>query len=125
VLNGFKQGEALDWYEDGHLKFYAHYYQGKLHGPKTVWYSNPSHQIGSELNYYLGKANGLQKKWYPTGEIFKLNNLNMGKEDGLQQAFRKNGVLYANYEAKEGREFGLKRAKLCFELDNETVVYDN
>jgi len=123
VLDGLKQGESVDWFADGHPKFSSHYYQGKLHGEKIIWYSDSNHHVASQLNYHMGKLNGLQKKWYSTGEIFKLLNLKMGEEYGMQQAFRKNGVLYANYEAREGRVFGLKRASLCFELENENLVY--
>jgi len=123
VYNGLKQGESLDWFEDGHLKFSSYYHQGKLHNVKKVWYGNADHQLASELNYHLGTLNGLQLKWYPTGEIYKRMNMNMGIEEGMQQAYRKNGVLYANYEAREGRAFGLKRASLCFELENESLVY--
>lgn len=124
VLDGLKEGKALDWFEDGHLKFTAHYHKGKLHGEKKVWYRDSTHHVASQLNYQMGKLHGLQKKWYATGEKFKLLNLKMGKEDGLQQAFRKNGALYANYEARDGRVFGLKRASLCFELENENLVYN-
>lgn len=123
VLKGLRQGAALDWFEDGHLKFSANYHQGRLHGEKKIWYENSNHQLASQLNYHQGKLNGIQMKWYATGEIFKLLNLNMGQEEGIQQAFRKNGVLYANYEAREGRVFGLKRASLCFELEEETLVF--
>lgn len=123
VLNGLKQGEAKDWFEDGKLNYLANYYQGRLHGEKKVWYSDETHHVATHLNYHLGKLHGLQQKWYPTGEIYKRLNINMGKEEGLQQAFRKNGALYVNYEAKEGRIFGLKRASLCFELEDENLVY--
>ena len=82
-----------------------------------------THILISHLNFRLGKAHGVQKKWYTTGEIFKVLHFNMGIEEGIQQAFRKNGDLFANYEAREGRIFGLKRAALCFGLEDEEVKY--
>jgi len=123
VLNGKKQNEAKGWYPNGELKFIANYYDGKLHGEKKSWAADSSHNLVSHLNYHLGKAHGLQQRWYPTGEIFKILHFSLGKEEGLQQAFRKNGDLFANYEARAGRVFGLKRSNLCFGLDNEAVIY--
>jgi antitoxin component YwqK of YwqJK toxin-antitoxin module len=90
-----------------------------------MWSPDSSHVLLSHLNYVAGKVHGEQKKWYPTGELFKKLHLNMGKEEGLQQAFRKNGVLFANYEAKKGRVFGLKKAVLCFGLEDEKIQYED
>lgn len=123
ILNGRKQNKAIQWYLDGHYKYQTNYHKGKLHGDKKSWSADSTHILLSHLKYVGGKPHGEQKKYYPTGELFKKLNLNMGKEEGIQQAFRKNGALYANYEAREGRIFGLKKSKLCFQLDNEEVQY--
>ncbi len=125
LLKGRKHNEAIRWYADGHCKLIANYQYGKLHGDKKTWSSDSSHILISHLKYVAGKLHGEQKKWYTTGELFKRMNLNMGKEDGLQQAFRKNGGLYVNYEAKNGRIFGLKRAKLCYELNDEKISFND
>ncbi len=124
IVDGRKQNEAKEWYADGHIKHAANYHKGKLHGEKKSWSAGPQHQLVSQLNYYLGKADGFQKKWYRTGEIFKILHYEMGKEKGIQQAFRKNGELFANYEAREGRTFGLKRSALCFGLEDESIQYE-
>lgn len=120
-LNGRKQNEAIEWYLDGHRKRFSNYHKGKLHGEKKNWSSDSTHILLDHFNYHLGKAHGVQKKWYPSGEIYKILNLDMGQEKGLQKAFRKNGVLYANYEAKDGRSYGLKKASLCYEVDKEQI----
>lgn len=122
VYNGKKQNEAEHWYPDGHLKHWAQYHQGKLHGVKKSWTPEAPHILIAHLQYRFGKAHGLQKKWYTSGEIFKILQLNMGREEGIQQAFRKNGDLFANYEAKDGRIYGLKKASLCYELENEKML---
>ena len=83
--------------------------------------SNNEHTLVSQLNYRLGKANGEQRKWYPSGEIYKIMNFDNGIESGIQKAYRKNGTLYANYEARNGRSYGLKKSKLCYSLENEKV----
>lgn len=122
ILNGKKQNEATQWFPDGHLKNVTNYHKGKLHGEKKLWSSDSQHVLIAHFNYQTGKAHGEQTKWYPSGELYKKLNLNRGKEEGIQQAFRKNGVLYANYEAKNGRIFGMKKANLCYQLEDETVV---
>ena len=124
-LNGRKQNQATQWFLDGHVKRMSCYHNGKLHGIKKSWSPDKSHVLLSQITYHKGKAHGEQKFWYPTGEIYKILNLNMGAEEGMQQAFRKNGELYANYEAREGRIFGLKKAALCYGLEDESIKYEN
>lgn len=121
VFKGKKQGQARQWFPDGHPKQIAHYHKGKLHGEKKRWSPDSIHVLLYHLNYHSGKPHGKQKTWYPTGELFKKLNMNMGREEGIQQAYRKNGVLYANYEAKNGRIFGMKKAALCFGLEEESM----
>ena len=121
IINGKKQNEAIQWYADGHYKNISSYHEGKLHGDKKVWSQDSAHILLTHYTFQNGSAHGEQKKWYPTGELFKVLHLNMGKEEGIQQAFRKNGALFANYEAREGRIFGLKKAALCYGLEDEQV----
>ena len=123
VVNGKKEGIQTSYYPDGKLKFYETFSDNRLHGGVKRWTIENGYQLLAELTYKHGKLHGQQKKWYRTGELHKVMHLNMGKEDGMQKAFRKNGVLYANYQARNGRVFGLKRSNLCYELDNEKVVY--
>lgn len=123
VYEGKKEGVRSTYYSDGRVKFVETYKDNKLDGEVKRWATENGYQLLAHLTYKAGKLHGIQKKWFPTGELHKLMRMNMGKEDGLQQAFRKNGVLYANYEARNGRVFGLKRSNLCYELDNEQIVY--
>ena len=121
VLNGKKQNEDVTWFKNGKIRSKANYYNGKLHGKKQIWSQDSIYTLVAEYNNYLGKGHGKQTKWYATGELFQIRNLQMGKEEGMQQAFRKNGDLYANYEAKNGRIFGLKKASLCFGLEDQKI----
>ena len=121
VLNGQKQNEDVTWFKNGKIRSKANYYNGKLHGKKQIWSQDSIYTLVAEYNNYLGKGHGKQTKWYATGELFQIRNLQMGKEEGMQQAFRKNGDLYANYEAKNGRIFGLKKASLCFGLEDQKI----
>lgn len=123
VVNGKKEGESITFFPDGQKKFSESYRDNRLHGEVCRWVQENGYQQVAQLRYEKGKLQGEQRKWYTTGELHKLMQMEMGKEEGLQQAFRKNGALYANYEAKNGRVFGMKRSNMCFELDNEQVVY--
>ncbi|OEK05618.1 hypothetical protein BFP71_16035 [Roseivirga misakiensis] len=122
ILKGKKENASIQWYPDQHFKNITYYQNGKLHGEKKIWTRDAEHILIAHYQFEKGKAHGEQKKWYPTGELFKILNMNMGKEDGLQRAFRKNGDLFANYEAKEGRIFGLKKAALCYGLEDENIT---
>ena len=121
IAYGRKQNQSSYWFTNGKLKQVATYHNGYLHGERKLWSNDSVYTLVSHLNYYLGKAHGVQKQWYKTGELYKKFNLNMGKEEGIQQAFRKNGDLYANYEARNGRIFGLKKSTLCYGLEDEKV----
>ena len=123
VVGGKREGVQLTYFPDGRLKFQEHFSDNRLHGKVRRWSLNAGYQLVAELTYQEGKLDGLQKKWYDTGEIHKVLTIRGGKEEGLQKAFRKNGALYANYEARNGRVFGLKRSNLCYELEQEQVVY--
>lgn len=123
VYEGKKEGSLIAYFLNGKVKYSESYSNNKLDGVVRRYAQENGHQLLAELRYKAGKLHGEQRKWFPTGELHMLMNMTMGKEDGLQKAFRKNGVLYANYEAVEGRTFGMKRSNLCYELDNEQVVY--
>jgi antitoxin component YwqK of YwqJK toxin-antitoxin module len=124
VVDGKKEGESITYFPSGQVKFLESFKGNRLHGEVKRWTEENDHQLVAQLHYENGKLQGEQRKWYPTGELHKLLNLRNGKEEGMQQAFRKNGALYANYEARNGRVFGMKRSNLCYELDNEKVVYN-
>lgn len=121
ILNGRKQNVAIKYYPDGHFKNVSNYHEGKLDGEKKVWTSDAAHVLIAHYQFRKGRAHGEQKKWYATGELFKVLHLKMGREEGIQKAFRENGALYANYEAREGRIFGLKKAALCYGLEEEQI----
>ncbi|MEP0365944.1 MAG: membrane-binding protein [Cyclobacteriaceae bacterium] len=123
LVEGRKEGLQHTYYPNGQLRFSESYADNKLNGKVKRWGLEEGYQLLAELNYKDGKLHGEQKKWYATGELHKLMLIENGVENGMQKAFRKNGALYANYEAKNGRTFGLKRSNLCYELDDEQVVY--
>lgn len=118
-LAGKKEGPAFKWYDNGVQRRQAFYKSNKLDGTLKTWWPNGS--LSTESNYVLGIKQGYQKKWYPNGQLSRLTHLVNGREEGMQQAWLKNGKLYVNYEARNGRTFGLRKAKLCYELEDEIV----
>ena len=125
VLNGRMQNQSIEWFPNGEVRRIAHYHHGKLHGENKIWSQDSGYVLIAHLNYTLGKVDGLQRKWYTTGEVYQELNFDMGKEKGKQKAYRKNGAMYANYEAINGRIFGLMRANLCVDLENQEVKQDD
>ena len=121
-LRGKKDGKYLKWFDNGIKSVEANYVAGKQQGTTSTWWRNGN--LRSVSNFNHGVAEGIQQQWYASGAKFKKINLKAGREEGLQQSWRENGKIYNNYEAKNGRVFGLKRAKLCYELDNEIVQYN-
>jgi len=125
VYEGKKEGIQLTYFIDGKLRFSEQFVNNKLHGTVKKWTNAEGYQLLAELQYNDGKLHGLQKQWFASGELHKVLQMDNGKENGLQKAYRKNGALYANYEAINGRTFGMRRTELCYELDDEEVVYKN
>ena len=125
INNGFKEGRTIEWYPSRRMRSEVYYHLGKLHGSKKTWSNDTSQILLAHLSFSKGKANGVQRKWYTTGELYLELNMKNGREEGIQRAYRKNGNLYANYEAKNGRIFGLKRAALCVEIEDEKIKTKN
>jgi len=119
---GRRNGPRKKWFDNGDLSYEANYQSNKLDGVVKTWWANGA--IRSEAQWTEGKLHGVQKQWYSSGQLFKELNMVNGNEEGLQRAWRENGKIYINYEAKNGRIFGLKRSNLCFELNDETIVFD-
>lgn len=124
ILDGKKQNYAREWFSNGQLKSISFFQQGSLHGEKKIWSLDSGYVLIAHYNYSEGKADGLQHKWYNTGELYQELNIENGIEKGRQKAYRKNGDLYANYEAINGRFFGLMRSKLCVQLENQNIKVD-
>tara|TARA_R110001592_G_scaffold237306_11_gene496352 strand:- start:7122 stop:7733 length:612 start_codon:yes stop_codon:yes gene_type:complete len=118
---GKRNGLRKKWFENGKLSYEANYISNKLDGTTRSWWI--SGQLKTESHIVDGKLNGTQKQWYNNGQLFKELTMVDGKESGMQRAWRKTGKLYINYEAKQGRIFGLNRSNLCYELNNEDIVY--
>lgn len=119
--NGIRDGKYIKWFADGTISYISEYKNGKQEGTAKSWWNNGN--LRSQSRYISGIGQGQQTQWYKSGVKFKVMNLTDGKEEGIQTSWRENGKIYNNYEARNGRIFGLKRAALCFQLEDENVVY--
>ena len=122
VVEGKKEGISVAYYPSGNIRNHENYRNNKLDGEVRRWSEVFSYQLTAVLWYKKGKLHGEQKKWYDTGELFKIRHITMGEEKGMQQAFRRNGTLYVNYEARDGKHYGMKRSMMCVELSDEKIV---
>ena len=68
-------GVAYDRYKDKELKSVIHLYQGRLHGPKYMWYQG--NKPAMNANYYLGRLRGRLMGWYVNGNL--LYDMMIGK----------------------------------------------
>ncbi|TBN15424.1 hypothetical protein EYD46_09805 [Hyunsoonleella pacifica] len=118
-IDGAKQGKAQKWFANGKLQKESNYNENRLDDTMKVWWDNGV--LASESQFVNGLKQGEQKRWFSTGQIARKTHYNKGQEEGLQQAWLKNGEIYINYEAKNGRTFGLRKAKLCYELEDEKI----
>ncbi len=119
--DGKKEGIVKKWFDTGALQKESNYNANQLEGIVQSWW--PDGTLSSESHYVNGVRQGVQKRWHPNGQLALSVTMNNGKEEGMQQAWLENGKIYVNYEAKNGRTFGLRKAKLCYELEDETVKY--
>lgn len=72
-------GVAYDCYKDKELKSVIHLYQGRLHGPKYMWYQG--FKPAMNANYHLGRLRGRLQGWYANGQI--LYDLMIGKDSSV------------------------------------------
>lgn len=82
----FNDGRRVgDWYvyaDDGEQKLReAHYADGKATGVWKQWY--PSGQLWRETPFKEGERHGLAKEWKPDGSKLAEVNFSAGKRDGL------------------------------------------
>ena len=72
-------GVAYECYKDKELKSVIHLYQGRLHGPKYMWYQG--NKPAMNVNYHLGRLRGRLTGWYANGQI--LYDMMIGKASSV------------------------------------------
>ena len=81
LINGKRNGEGIEYYENGKIKFIGEYLNGKRNGQGKEYYDNGEKKFkGVYLN---GKRNGKGKEYYDNGKLkFEGEYLNGNKMKG-------------------------------------------
>ena len=89
-----------------------------IHGPATVYYEGGK-VISSTVTYRNNKKDGLEKKFYKSGELYSTRNYEKGKLQGIERRYYKNGQLRTEVNYRDSRPaVGLKE----YSMSGEPVV---
>ena len=81
LINGKRNGEGIEYYENGKIKFIGEYLNGKRNGQGKEYYDNGEKKF--EGVYLNGKRNGKGKEYYDNGKLYfegeYLNGARYGK----------------------------------------------
>ena len=94
-------GEVTQYSKSGKLAAIVNVTDYKLNGPARKYYED-GETLRSELNYKMGKLDGLQKRYYESGGLYKEEMYSNGKRDGLIKKYRESGMLMTEAIYKNG-----------------------
>jgi hypothetical protein len=97
------EGEYTKFFEGGKVAAIMHFKNRELNGHSTKYYDDGVTKR-SELEYSNGKLEGMQKRFYKSGKLYKEELYNAGKRDGLTKKYRENGNLMSEAIFKNGYE---------------------
>lgn len=118
LINKIYVGEWKYYHEDSiQLMTIENYSNGKLDGLRTVFY--PSGKIAEEMNYKLGKKDGIYKKYAENGIVLEESNYVNDQFDGLAIFRNPDNVIVAKGFFKIGKKEGIwefnKKGKISTE----------
>ncbi|MEM6724030.1 MAG: hypothetical protein AAF598_08330 [Bacteroidota bacterium] len=101
-IDGTKHGPYLIMDNGASLKETGTYYEGQLHGTRTVFARG---KIVETVNFQKGQLHGLTTRFYDDGKTKKEegNYLN-GKRDGIHKWFDQEGQVIIEYTYKDGEQ---------------------
>lgn len=88
--NGYVHGVKVNYYEDGttvHSK--VTYEHGRKHGP-AIWYFRNGN-IYEHTQFYIGRRNGVTRKYYETGELMEEVTYEAGEELPGKKSYDREG----------------------------------
>ncbi|HAW59628.1 MAG TPA: hypothetical protein DCX03_11590 [Bacteroidales bacterium] len=88
-VNDTLHGDYFEWHENGMPKITGHYFKGLMDG-KWEFYDENGYQLG-EANFI--KGDGIQKSWYPNGQVQRIIQYKNNHKEGKQQEFSIDGKL--------------------------------
>lgn len=96
TLNGQAEGEWLEWYPNGFLRYRAMWRNDKGHG---LWeYFHPNGQLRSEAVYIDDLATGLDLEYYDNGQLARKTTYMKGRKHGPETFYQPSGkVDHVNY----------------------------
>ena len=144
-IDGKRDGEHKQWYDNGQLQFSQNVINGKSNGVVKSWYENG--QLKSESNYKNGKIDGLYKSYDENGNIkiisiirknilissksyfdnnqlkSEINYNSQRKMDGLQKFWYNNGQLKSISNYMDGEIVGSHKkwdvnGEIVFEINH-------
>lgn len=94
-------GEIIKYFQDGKIAELMNFKNYKLDG-KAVKYYEDGITKRSELNYSRGSLEGVQKRYYKSGALYKEEMYVEDKRHGLTKKFREGGQLMSEAYYKHG-----------------------
>ncbi|NGX58787.1 MAG: hypothetical protein K940chlam3_01695, partial [Chlamydiae bacterium] len=100
-VSGKQDGVQKEYNERGELILEFHMKNGKRHGLYQEKLAN--------LNFDQGDYHGIQKRWYPNGQLQSEENYENGEKHGLCRAWYSNGNLAVEGHFVQGKEDGVHK----------------
>ncbi|MDC0980952.1 toxin-antitoxin system YwqK family antitoxin [Candidatus Pseudothioglobus singularis] len=116
-LENFKDGEYIEYYDNGEIESKSNYKDGHLHGQHTEW--GEEGELSAEENYKDGEKHGRQIS-YLGGEIFDEENYKDGDKHGRQVSYL-DGKIFSEENYIDGDKHGRQISY----LDGEVLEEEN
>ena len=111
-IEGKKDGPYNLWYENGSPHFSENYIMDEAHGSRISWYSEDISQNSNmrcRCTFVNGRQHGVHEQWFPSGQIYVVENYVHDERHGIQQRWHENGQLELQYFTINGRNDGLEQ----------------
>ena len=84
-------GRAEWFHDNGRLKTYIYYIDGKRNGVNEDFFEDG--RLSERSVYIDGKRNGLHEEYYPDGKLMERRHYIYGKGNGLWERYNEDGAL--------------------------------
>ncbi len=111
-INGKKQGRCYTRYPGQHYQSVENFNNGKAEGWQRRWWENGT--LKYEAHFKDDIFDGRLREWNPKGVLMRDNHYLNGQEEGKQRMWYDNGKLRANYIVRNGRTYGLTGTMNCY-----------
>jgi MORN repeat variant len=95
------EGEYTKFFDDGKVAAIMSFKDRKLEG-KAVKFFKDGKTKRSELHYSAGKLEGVQKRFYESGAVYKEEMYHGDKRNGLTRKYREGGKIMSEATFKNG-----------------------